>query len=265
MPTALTINASDSGGGTGVQADLKTFAAFGVYGTCAVTAVSAQNTLGVSAVQPLAADLVTAQIEAVAEDFSLDAVKTGLLPSAAIVEAVAAAIEALELPFVVVDPVMVSRTGAPLVEEDAVTAIRAELLPRAYVVTPNIPEAAALSGIAITSSDSAREAARRIHGLGASAVVVKGGRRRGASLVDLLFDGHDFFEIEAPWVEARATQGTGAAFAAAVVASLARGLALQGAVHEAQDYVQGALRHGMPLGRGEGSLDHFWKVTGRLA
>ena len=121
MATALTIDASDSGGGTGVQADLKTFAAFGVYGTCAITAVSAQNTLGVSAVQPLAADLVTAQIEAVAEDFSLDAVKTGLLPSAAIVEAVAAAIEALELPFVVVDPVMVSRTGAPLVEEQAAT------------------------------------------------------------------------------------------------------------------------------------------------
>lgn len=263
MATALTIDASDSGGGTGVQADLKTFAAFGVYGTCAVTAVGAQNTLGVSTVQPLSADLVTAQIEAVAEDFSVDAVKTGLLPRAAIVEAVVAAIEALELPFVVVDPVMVSRSGALLIEEDAVAAIRAELLPRAYVVTPNIPEAGALAGITIASAEHAREAARRIHGLGASAVVVKGGRSRGASVIDLLFDGHEFFEIEAPRVEARATQGTGAAFAAAVVASLARGSALQGAVHEAQDYVQGALRHGMPLGRGEGSLDHFWKVTGR--
>lgn len=263
MPTALAVAPSDSGGGTGVQADLKTFAAFEVYGTCAVTAVAAQNTVGISALQPLGADIVTSQIEAVAEDFAIDAVKTGLLPTAAIVEAVGAAIEALELPFVVVDPVMMTRSGLPAIDDLAVAALKAELLPRAYVVTPNIPEAQVLSGVTVTDLDSAREAAIRILALGPSAVVIKGGRLRGDSVVDLLYDGHEFFELSAPRVERGRAQGTGCTFSAAVAAGLARGLALQAAVRGAKDFVEGALRHDLPVGHGEHLLDQFWRQVGR--
>ena len=179
VPTALTIAGSDSGGGAGIQADLKTFAALGVYGTSAITAITAQNTVGVTAVEPLPADLVVAQIEAVAGDITLHATKTGMLANAAIVEAVAAAIEELELPNVVVDPVMVAKSGDRLLDDDAVQTLRVELLPLALVVTPNIPEAEVLSGRRIVSLEDAREAARAIHALGARAVIVKGGHAAG--------------------------------------------------------------------------------------
>ena len=175
MRTALTIAGSDSSGGAGIQADLKTFAAFGVYGASAITAVTAQSTKGIEAALALDADLVTAQIEAVAGDFTIDATKIGMLANAAIVEAVAAAIAELDLPLVVVDPVLVSSSGERLLDEDGVRALCAELLPRARVVTPNIPEAEALSGRRIQSMDDAREAARRIHDMGAAAVIITGG------------------------------------------------------------------------------------------
>jgi hydroxymethylpyrimidine/phosphomethylpyrimidine kinase len=170
MRTALTIAGSDSSGGAGIQADLKTFAAFGLYGASAITAVTAQSTKGVEAIAPLSADLVTAQIEAVAGDFTIDATKIGMLATAAIVEAVAAAIEELELPLVVLDPVLVSSSGERLLDADGVQALCAELLPLVRVVTPNIPEAEALSGKRIMSLDDARTAARRIHDMGADAV-----------------------------------------------------------------------------------------------
>src|SRR5437867_3266774 len=166
MRIALTIAGSDPGGGAGIQADLKTFAALGVDGASAITAITVQNTMGVEAVAPLTADLVTAQIEAIAGDLSIDATKIGMLATAAIVEAVAAAIAELELPLVVVDPVLVSSNGERLLDEDGVQALCAELLPRARVVTPNIPEAEALSGVRISSPDKAREAARRIRNMG---------------------------------------------------------------------------------------------------
>src|SRR5882724_11737325 len=175
MRTALTIAGSDPGGGAGIQADLKTFAALGLYGVSAITAITVQNTLGVEAVAPLTADLVTAQIEALAGDFSIDATKIGMLATAAIVEAVAAAIAELELRLVVVDPVLVSTSGERLLDEDGVRALCAELLPRARVVTPNVPEAEALSGRRIQSMDDARDAARRIHEMGAAAVIITGG------------------------------------------------------------------------------------------
>src|SRR5687767_2274883 len=175
MQTALTIAGSDSGAGAGIQADLKTFAALGVYGTSAITAVTAQNTQGVTDVSMLSADIVTAQIEAVAGDFQLHATKTGMLGTAAIVEAVGAAIEQLDLPLVVVDPVMVAKSGHVLVDTDGIRAMRAELLPRALVVTPNIPEAEMLAGTTIHSLADARQAARTIHAAGRCAVVVKGG------------------------------------------------------------------------------------------
>ena len=259
MRVALTIAGSDSSGGAGIQADLKTFAALGVYGTSAITAVTAQNTLGVSAVFVLPADLVTAQIEAVAGDIEVHATKTGMLATAAIVEAVAAAIEELELPNVVVDPVMVAKSGDRLLDDDGIEMMRLELLPRARVVTPNIPEAEVLAGIRITSGDSAREAARRIKDFGPASVIVKGGHGEGDEIVDLLFDGVTFREFRTERVTTRNTHGTGCTFASAVAALLASGSELPDATARAQAFVAGALRAGLSIGHGHGPLDHFWK------
>lgn len=259
MKAVLTIAGSDSGGGAGIQADLKTFAAYGVYGASAITAVTAQNTQGVTAWLAMPADLVTAQIEAVAADITLDAVKTGMLANAAVVEAVAAAIEALELPLVVVDPVMVAKSGDSLLEADAVAAIKAELLPRAFVVTPNAAEAEVLSGVRVTSVAEAREAAARIVAIGAGAAVVKGGHLGGDEVVDVLFDGRSFYEFAGPRLASRSTHGTGCTFASAIAAGLALGQPLLAAVEAAKAFVAGAIRHGPHIGHGHGPLDHFWR------
>lgn len=259
MNVALTIAGSDSGSGAGIQADLKTFAAHGVYGLSAITAVTAQNTLGVTSWLALPSDLVTAQIEAVVSDLGCDAVKTGMLANAALVEAVAAAIETLDLPHVVVDPVMIAKSGDRLLEDDAIAAIKAELLPRASVVTPNIPEAEALSGLRVVTLDDAREAARRIVRMGPAAVVVKGGHLDRPDVVDLLYDGTRFHEFVSPRVVTTSTHGTGCTFAAAVAANLALGHPLVEAVPMAKAYVSGAMTHARGLGRGHGPLDHFWR------
>ena len=257
---ALTIAGSDSSGGAGIQADLKTFAALGVYGTSAITAITAQNTIGVTAVQALSADLVTAQIEAVAGDMKLDAVKTGMLANSSIVEAVAAAISALDLPSVVVDPVMIAKSGDRLFDQEALAALRSELLPRARVVTPNVPEAEVIADMRITSLDEAREAARRIHKLGPASVVVKGGHLPGDEAIDLLFDGRTFSEYRTPRIETRNTHGTGCTFASAIAAHLALGHKLPDAVGKAKEYVTGAIRNGLAIGQGHGPLNHFWAV-----
>src|SRR5262245_48644744 len=252
MRTALTIAGSDSSGGAGIQADLKTFAAFGLYGASAITAVTAQSTKGVEAIAPLSADLVSAQIEAVASDLAIDATKIGMLANAAIVEAVAAAIEELDLPLVVVDPVLVSTGGQRLLDDDGVRALCAELIPLARVVTPNIPEAEALSGKRIVTMADAREAARRIHDIGARAVIITGGHRtegRG-QIVDLFFDGHSFHESRVARVESTNTHGTGCTYASAVAASLALGRELPDAAVRAQQYVAGAIAHAPGLGHG---------------
>jgi hydroxymethylpyrimidine/phosphomethylpyrimidine kinase len=271
MRIALTIAGSDSSGGAGIQADLKTFAAFGVYGASAITAVTAQSTRGIEAALALEADFVTAQIEAVAGDFTIDATKIGMLANAAIVEAVAAAIAELELPLVVLDPVLVSSSGERLLDDDGVRALCAELLPRARVVTPNIPEAEALSGRRVQSMDDAREAARRIHDMGAAAVIITGGHafstphdapratHLGDEVVDLLFDGHAFHELRVPRVESRQTHGTGCTFASALAAGLALGRELPDAAARAQQYVAGAIAHAPGIGHRRGPLDHFWE------
>lgn len=260
MRIALTIAGSDSSGGAGIQADLKTFAAHGVFGTSALTAITAQNTVGVMAVFALPADLVTAQIEAVATDFEVHAVKTGMLANAAIVEAVAAAIESLDLPNVVVDPVMVAKSGDRLLEPDAVAALTTELLPRAYVVTPNVPEAEALAGVSIPTMKEARRAARRIRELGPQAVVITGGHFDGADVIDILWDGHELVELRAPRIESASTHGTGCTFASAIAANLALGRSLRAAVEEAKAYVRGAIQHAPAIGRGRGPLHHFWRA-----
>lgn len=265
MRIALTIAGSDSSGGAGIQADLKTFASFGLYGASAITAITAQSTKGIEATMALSADLVTAQIEAVAGDLTIHATKVGMLANAAIVEAVAAAIAELDLPLVVVDPVLVSSSGERLLDEDGVRALCAELLPRARVVTPNIPEAEALSGRRIPSLDAARDAARRIHDMGAAAVIITGGHGRWdldegsrPHVIDLLFDGRDFHEFRVPRVDSRHTHGTGCTFASAVAAGLALGRELPDAAARAQQYVAGAIAHAPGIGHGRGPLDHFW-------
>jgi hydroxymethylpyrimidine/phosphomethylpyrimidine kinase len=257
--TALTIAGSDPSGSAGIQADLKTFAAYGVYGVSAITAVTAQSTASVVGVAALEADFVIAQIEALTGDMPIHAVKTGMLATAAIVEAVAATIRETELPKVVVDPVLVSSSGHPLLDDDGRRALCAELLPLAMVVTPNIPEAEALSGCAIESLDDAREAAKRIHQLGAANVVITGGHGTGSTIVDLLFDGSHFDECRAARVESPHTHGTGCTFASAIAACLALGRPLADAVPEAQAYVAGAIAHAIPAGAARNPLGHFWR------
>jgi hydroxymethylpyrimidine/phosphomethylpyrimidine kinase len=257
--TALTIAGSDSGGGAGIQADLKTFAALGVYGMSAITAVTAQNTKGVTGSASLSAEFVTAQIEAVAGDIEIHATKTGMLANAAIVEAVAAAVRELDLPLLVVDPVMMAKSGDRLLDEEGIQALCAELLPQALIVTPNIPEAEILSGRTIGSVEQQRAAAVEIHRISGAAVVVKGGHGDGDEIVDVLFDGEGFTEIQTVRIATPNTHGTGCTFAAAIAAYLALGRSLHEAVVEAQSYVSGAIEHALPLGQGHGPINHFWK------
>ncbi len=258
MRTALTIAGSDSSGGAGVQADLKTFAAHGVYGLSAITAVTAQNTLGIRACDAVSAGLVTAQIEAVVSDIGVHAAKTGMLANVAIVEAVVAAIDELSIPLLVVDPVMVATSGERLADHDAVGAMRSQLLRRAFVVTPNIPEAETLSGIPITTEDARREAARRIFALGPTAVIIKGGHFPSSNIVDLMYDGHRFIEFPTERVAGPSRHGTGCTFAAAVTAQLALGHPLSDAIPRAQRYVAGAIRAAPAIGQGMGPMDHSW-------
>jgi hydroxymethylpyrimidine/phosphomethylpyrimidine kinase len=261
MHTALTIAGSDSGGGAGIQADLKTFAAHGVFGTSAITAITAQNTLGVTAWEAVAADLVIAQIEAVAGDIGADAVKTGMLANAAIVEAVAATIRGLDLPQVVVDPVMIAKGGDRLLEESAVQAIRAELLPCARIVTPNIPEAEVLAGMSIESVEDMREAGRRILALGPGIVLVKGGHREGDEVVDIVCSAEGTRELRGPRLLTRHTHGTGCTLASAIAANLARGVAVDEAIDRARAYLIGAIEHAPGIGKGQGPLNHFWRAV----
>jgi hydroxymethylpyrimidine/phosphomethylpyrimidine kinase len=264
MRIALTIAGSDSSGGAGIQADLKTFAAFGLYGASAITAVTAQSTKGVDEIAPLSADLVTAQIEAVAGDLAIDATKVGMLANAAIVEAVAAAIQEVELPLVVVDPVLVSTSGRRLLDDDGVQALLSELLPLALVVTPNVAEAEALSGKRIVTMSDAREAARRLHDMGARAVIITGhGAQSRGQVVDLIFDGKTFHESRVARVDSTNTHGTGCTYASAVAAGLALGGELHDAAARAQQYVAGAITHAPGIGHGRGPLNHFWQHGSR--
>jgi hydroxymethylpyrimidine/phosphomethylpyrimidine kinase len=258
IPTALTIAGSDTSGGAGIQADLKTFAAFDVYGTSAITAITAQNTCAVVAWEPVSPALVVTQIETVVADIDIHATKTGMLATPALVEAVAATITARALPAVVVDPVMISTSGNRLLQDSAIDAMKQLLLPHATVVTPNLPEAEVLSGLPIRTRNDMRTAAIAIHTLGPRAVVIKGGHGVGDEIVDLLYDGNTFTEFVTERVSTRNTHGTGCTFASAIAASLARGRDLPDAVARAQAYVVGALRHSLVIGQGHGPLGHFW-------
>ncbi len=261
MRAVLTIAGSDSSAGAGVQADLKTFAALGVYGTSAVTAITSQNTSGIDEVFPVPPEIVRSQIEKVAQDITLSAVKTGMLATADITRTVAETIKKLRRPNLVVDPVMTASNPGrrTLLSPEAVEILRTGILPLATVVTPNTAEARALSGIDVRSLDSAREAAKRILDLGPLAVVVKGGHLEGGDAIDLLYDGKTFTEFSAPRSSFGSVHGTGCAFASAIAAALALGDDLPAAVARAKTYVTGAIEHSFELGAGARLLDHFWQ------
>ncbi|MDE3153598.1 MAG: bifunctional hydroxymethylpyrimidine kinase/phosphomethylpyrimidine kinase [Acidobacteriota bacterium] len=263
MAVALTIAGSDPSGGAGLQADLKTFAAHGVYGTSVVTAVTAQSTQGVVDSFPLPADVVSAQLDALGGDIVVDATKTGMLGTSAIVEAVAAMIVSLDLPRVVVDPVLTATGGGNLLAPDAISTLKHELLRHAWVVTPNVPEAEILSGLPIRTLDDVKEAAERIQRLGPRAVVIKGGHLAGSQAIDLLFDGEQMIEFPAPRLPGPPAHGTGCAFSAALAAGLALGCSLPDATERAKRYVTGALRHRLTIGQGAPLLDHFWESRER--
>lgn len=256
MHRALTIAGSDSGAGAGIQADLKTFAALGVYGCSVITAVTAQNTREVRASLTLPSEIVTAQIEAVIVDIGADAVKTGMLPTAAIVEAVAAAVRDFDLPLLVVDPVMVASTGQRLIDDNAVAAIRTELVPRALVVTPNAAEAGILTGIVVDGEARQREAARSLVDLGARAALVTGGDLGGDESVDVLVD-RDGEQLFRSHRVPGSAHGSGCTFSAAIAAGLARGSTIGEAAHLAHAYVARALAGRLRIGSGSLVLDHL--------
>ena len=259
---ALTIAGSDSGGGAGIQADLKTFAALGVYGTSAITAITAQNTVGVTQVLALSPKLVGAQIDAVIDDIGAHALKTGMLANAAIIEAVAKKIQQHRLKNLVVDPVMVATSGDLLIKKNAVATLRSRLIPLAAVVTPNIPEAEELTGMELRMPEHITEAARRIVEMGAKSVVIKGGHLKGPA-VDLFYDGKTFSMLLAPRIRTKSTHGTGCTFSAAIAAYLAKGETIERALALAKKYITAAIRTGFTVGAGHSPVHHFyrfWKV-----
>jgi len=260
IPRALTIAGSDSGGGAGIQADLKTFAALGVYGMSALTAITAQNTVGVQGVVELPASFVGLQIDAVLTDIGADAVKTGMLSNSEIIAVIAAKMQEYRVENLVVDPVMVAKSGDPLLRPEARQALIERLIPLAKVLTPNLQEARVLSGLEIDSLAAMKEAARAIQRLGAQNVVVKGGHLPGSSQsIDILYDGHDFTEFAAPRLVTRNTHGTGCTFASAIAAGLAKGQSVPEAVGAAKAYLNAVLRASvnLRLGQGHGPLNHF--------
>ncbi|MDX2230376.1 MAG: bifunctional hydroxymethylpyrimidine kinase/phosphomethylpyrimidine kinase [Leptolyngbyaceae cyanobacterium bins.349] len=261
IPVAMTIAGSDSGGGAGIQADLRTFSFHKVHGTSALTCVTAQNTLGVSRVDALPPAAVVAQVVAVVSDIGVQAVKTGMLLNQEIIAAVAQQVAALNLPNLVVDPVMVSRTGAQLIADDAIATLQAELVPLATVLTPNRYEAQILAGMKIQSLEEMQIAAQKIHQLGAKAVLVKGGSMPGALRgVDVWFDGTDFKILQTELVNTTQTHGTGCTLSAAIAANLATGQAPLEATLAAKHYVTQALKYALAIGRGQGPVGHFFPL-----
>ena len=256
MQTALTIAGSDSGGGAGIQADLRTFQALGVYGTCAITAVTAQNTLGVRAVQAIDAAIVAAQIDAVAEDFSIAATKIGMLANADIIRVVAAALGRHHLGPIVLDPVMVAKGGAKLLDEQASEALVALIRGRATLITPNLAEAQVLTGLEIANERQMRAALAPLLAMGAQAVLLKGGHLDGSDVVDIFSDGRTTREWRAAKIETRHTHGTGCTLASAIAAGIAQGLDMIAAIERARLYVRRAIETAPGFGQGHGPLNH---------
>ena len=261
-PVALTIAGSDSGGGAGVQADLKTFTAFGVYGASVLTALTAQNTVGVQAVHAVPLDFIARQIDSVCSDFPVAATKVGMLATAAVIETVAEKSTEHKLPHIVLDPVMVAKSGDRLLAPDARDALVKHLFPLSEIITPNVEEARELlGGEKILNVEAMREATLKLHGLGARCVLLKGGHvTEGA--VDVLFDGKEITLFKGHRVDTPHTHGTGCTLSSAIASGLALGRSLKEAVAEAKKYIQGAIDNSLPLGKGRGPLNHMYRFAG---
>jgi hydroxymethylpyrimidine/phosphomethylpyrimidine kinase len=260
LPRALTIAGSDSGGGAGIQADLKTFQAHGVWGMSAITAVTVQNTKGVSGFQELSPDTVGDQIRAVVTDIGLDAAKTGMLASVPIIEAVAEAVSETRVPNLVVDPVFVSKHGHPLLHEDAVDALRKRILPLATLATPNLPEAARLAGFPVQTPEEMERAGKAILDMGPNAVLVKGGHLEGGAVTDLLVTADGAEPIRGERIDTPHTHGTGCVLSASIAAHLALGEDLVDAVRKGKEFVTGAIRAALEIGEGIGPVDPSWAL-----
>jgi hydroxymethylpyrimidine/phosphomethylpyrimidine kinase len=258
IPVALTIAGSDSGGGAGIQADLKTFAALGVHGTSAITAITAQNTTTVTDIFELPVEMITAQIEAIVSDLEVSAAKTGMLSSSKIIDAVAVAIAKHRITSVVVDPVMVAKGGARLLRADAIDALRLRLLPLAAVITPNLPEAEVILGRRVRTLAERRGAARDLVALGVRAAVVKGGHAED-DVTDVFWDGTNMVELTGTRVATANTHGSGCVFSAAITAGLAKGLEPLAAVRGAKEFIAGAIEHALEIGHGHGPVNPMFK------
>ena len=261
LKQVLTIAGSDSGGGAGVQADLKAMSANGTYAMSVITSITAQNTTGVTAIHDLPESIVEAQIDAIFVDFDVAAVKTGMLSSAALASLVSRKLQQYHVPWIVVDPVMISKSGQDLLQADAMDALKQALIPLASVITPNIHEAERLTGLTIRSLAEARQAAKALHQLGCQHVLIKGGHLLEQPATDLLYDGRFFRMYKGEWIDTPHTHGTGCTFASALSAHLALGKPLPDAVDAAKQYVTEAIRHSLAIGQGRGPTNHFYFLS----
>ena len=260
IPQVLTIAGSDSGGGAGIQADLKTFQMRGVFGTAAITAVTAQNTLGVFDIAPVPIQTIQGQIKAVADDFDIAAVKIGMLGNVEIIQAVADCLAQYAFPHIVLDPVMIAKGGAPLLQDHAITALTELILPYATVITPNLPEAEALTGVQIVNEQSAQKAAHILQQMGVENVVIKGGHSQGsqsAVCLDWIFTPNEHFVVTCPRIQTEQTHGTGCTFSACLTAELAKGKNFSEAVRIAKAFITAAIRQPLNLGHGHGPTNHW--------
>lgn len=255
---AMTIAGSDSGGGAGIQADLKTFQELGVFGTSAITAVTAQNTLGVQGIFPIPISDVEQQIQSIADDIPPDAIKTGMLFSAQVIRMIANVIRYHHWEKVVVDPVMIAKGGASLLQTEAIKSLKTDLIPVSHVITPNVPEAEELSGMTIRTAHDKKEASKRLMALGCHYVILKGGHDAESDrVIDLLFDGNDFYELSDKRIRTNNTHGTGCTFSAAITAELAKGKTMKAAFLTAKAFVQAAIENQLDIGKGHGPTNHW--------
>lgn len=259
MKTALTIAGSDCSGGAGIQADLKTFSANGVFGMSVIVSVVAENTSRVISVEDISSEMIKNQIDAVFEDIEVDAVKVGMLSSKICMKAVAEKLRQYKPKYTVIDPVMVAKGGHALMKPEALKALKSEIIPLAYVFTPNIPEAEAITGMTIECDSDMREAAEKIYSLGAKNVLIKGGHLSGDA-IDLLYDGKSFFTFTAERINTKNTHGTGCTFSSAITANLANGLILNKAIEKAKAYITTSIKHSLPIGKGHGPTNHFYEL-----
>ncbi|NIP38715.1 MAG: bifunctional hydroxymethylpyrimidine kinase/phosphomethylpyrimidine kinase [Candidatus Dadabacteria bacterium] len=261
-PTALTIAGSDSGGGAGIQADLKTFTAHKVYGMSVLTSITAQNTKKVLGIHNLSPEFIGLQLVAVATDFEVNAAKTGMLSTVPIIKSIADQIRRYKIPNLVVDPVMISKSGARLLQKEAETSLKNDIIPLAFVVTPNIPEAEVITDMKIGSIEDMKESAEKIKRMGPRNVLIKGGHlKQNKDAVDILYSGDDFYEIATKWIKTKNTHGTGCTYSAAICANLAKGIDVLEAVSMAKDYVTAAIEKSFNIGSGHGPLNHFHNIN----